>query len=50
MGEKLAGALAAIVGKEHVSDRFVDRLCYSRDCGPDKAGVPAVVVRPSTTE
>ncbi|MEN6368406.1 MAG: FAD-binding oxidoreductase [Thermotogota bacterium] len=50
MGETLASALAAIVGREHVSDRFVDRLCYSRDCGPDKAGVPAVVVRPASTE
>jgi glycolate oxidase len=50
MRENVAAALAAIVGPEHVSDRRVDRLCYSRDCGPDKAGIPSVVVRPATTE
>jgi FAD/FMN-containing dehydrogenase len=50
MRENVATALAAIVGPEHVSDRLVDRLCYSRDCGPDKAGIPGVVVRPATTE
>ncbi|MCK5828045.1 FAD-binding oxidoreductase, partial [Candidatus Bipolaricaulota bacterium] len=44
------GALAAIVGDEHVSDRMADRICYSKDCGPDKAGIPAVVVRPKSTE
>jgi len=50
MHEDLRGAMARIVGEENVSDRFVDRLCYSRDCGPDPAGIPAIVVRPGSTE
>ncbi len=50
MEDRLTSGLAAIVGEANVSDRLVDRLCYSRDCGPDKAGVPAVVVRPASTE
>ncbi len=41
-------ALAEIVGAAHVTDAPVDRICYSRDCGPDPAGVPAVVVRPGS--
>ena len=50
MSEQLKVALAAIVGEENVSDRQVDRLCYSRDCGPDPAGIPAAVVRPASTD
>ncbi len=50
MLETLSGKLAGIVGAKHVTDSLVDRVCYSRDCGPDKAGVPAVVVRPGSTE
>ena len=50
MGHDVREALAAIVGDKHVSDRMADRICYSRDCGPDKAGIPAVVVRPNSTE
>ena len=50
MGLELREALAAIVGEANVTDRLADRICYSRDCGPDKAGIPAVVVRPDSTE
>src|SRR5512137_1476410 len=50
MREDLTKAMAEIVGKDNVSDRLVDRICYSRDCGPDPAGTPAVIVRPSSTE
>lgn len=41
--------LAAICGPEYVSDRLVDRICHTRDCGPNPGGVPAVIVRPRTT-
>ena len=50
MGHDLRDALARIVGEKYVSDRMADRLCYSRDCGPDKAGIPAAIVRPESTE
>jgi FAD/FMN-containing dehydrogenase len=50
MRSDVASALAGMVGEKNVSDRLVDRLCYSRDCGPDKAGIPAVIVRPGSTE
>jgi len=50
MGSDVRAALAEIVGEANVSDKLADRLCYSRDCGPDKAGIPAVVVRPESTE
>jgi FAD/FMN-containing dehydrogenase len=50
MGSDAREAMAAIVGEKNVSDRMADRLCYSRDCGPDKAGIPAMVVRPGSTE
>ncbi|MFC2082941.1 FAD-binding oxidoreductase [Candidatus Bipolaricaulota bacterium] len=43
-------ALTKIVGAQYVSDRMADRVCYSQDCGPDKAGIPAVIVRPDSTE
>ena len=42
--------LAALCGQEYVSDRLVDRICHTRDCGPNPGGVPAVVVRPRSTE
>ena len=45
MPSQIRKALAKIVGDAHVSDVLVDRICYSRDCGPDRAGVPAAVVR-----
>jgi len=50
MANELREAMATIVGAAHVSDRMADRICYSRDCGPDKAGIPAIVVRPKSTE
>jgi FAD/FMN-containing dehydrogenase len=50
MGPELRNALSDIVGEAHVSDRMADRICYSRDCGPDEAGIPAVIVRPESTE
>ena len=50
MLENLGGKLAEIVGAEHVTDSLVDRVCYSRDCGPDRAGIPALVVQPGSTE
>ena len=52
------GALAAIVGKDNVSNDIVVRQCYSRDPLPtvtlrklkrDKCTVPDIVVLPSTT-
>lgn len=46
----LVDDLAAIVGREYVSDELVDRICHTRDCGPNPGGLPAVVVRPRTTE
>jgi glycolate oxidase len=50
MDHDVRKALATVVGEAHVSDRMADRLCYSRDCGPDQAGIPAVIVRPGSTE
>ncbi len=50
MCNELRGALAEIVGDAHVSDALVDRICYTRDCGPDRAGIPGAVVRPGTTD
>ena len=50
MGHDVKAALSAIVGDRYVSDRLADRICYSQDCGPDKAGIPAIVVRPESTE
>ena len=50
MDKNIKESLAAIVGERYVSDHMVDRICYSRDCGPDKAGVPDAVVRPGSTE
>jgi len=50
MGSDVRAALAAIVGEANVSDKLADRLCYSRDCGPDLAGIPAVIVRPESTK
>jgi len=50
MDKNIKQALAAIVGEQHVSDSVADRICYSRDCGPDKADLPDVVVRPGSTE
>ncbi len=50
MGLELRAELANIVGDANVTDRLADRICYSRDCGPDDAGIPAVVVRPESTE
>jgi glycolate oxidase len=47
---ELVGSLAAICGAEYVSDKLVDRICHTRDCGPTPGGVPAVIVRPRTTE
>ena len=46
----LTKELSAICGSEYVSDKLVDRLCHTRDCGPTPGGVPAVVVRPRSTE
>lgn len=42
--------LTAICGPERVSDKMVDRMCYTRDCGPSPGGVPGYVVRPISTE
>ena len=50
MHRDIKGKLAAIVGERYVTASMVDRICYSRDCGPDKAGIPDVVVRPGSTE
>lgn len=50
MSSSARDALAAIVGEGNVSDILVDRICYSRDCGPDRAGIPGLVVRPGRTE
>jgi glycolate oxidase len=41
--------LTAVVGPQYVSDKLVDRICHTRDCGPTPGGVPAVVVRPRST-
>ena len=43
-------ALTDIVSERYVTDSMADRICYSRDCGPDKAGIPGCVVRPGSTE
>jgi FAD/FMN-containing dehydrogenase len=42
--------LTAVCGPERVSDKLVDRICYTRDCGPSPGGVPGYVVRPVSTE
>ncbi len=47
---KILSELASIVGKTNVTDDLIDRLCYSRDCGPDKAGIPELVVRPTSAQ
>jgi FAD/FMN-containing dehydrogenase len=49
MTDELVSRLIAICGAEHVSDKMVDRICYTRDCGPTPGGIPAVVVRPEST-
>ena len=46
----LVEELAAICGTQSVSDKLVDRICHTRDCGPTPGGIPAVVVRPRTTQ
>ena len=46
----LTERLAAICGAEYVSDKLVDRICHTRDCGPTPGGIPAVIARPRTTE
>ncbi len=47
---ELTQDLISICGAEYVSDKRVDCLCHTRDAGPTPGGVPAVVVRPRTTE
>ncbi len=42
--------LEAICGPGYVSDKLVDRICHTRDCGPTPGGVPDVVVRPRSTQ
>jgi FAD/FMN-containing dehydrogenase len=47
---RLTERLQEICEPRRVSDRMADRICHTRDCGPSPGGVPAVVVRPRTTE
>jgi FAD/FMN-containing dehydrogenase len=42
--------LVAICGPDRVSDKLADRICHTRDCGPSPGGLPAYVVRPTTTQ
>jgi len=42
--------LVAVCGSTRVSDKLVDRICYTRDCGPSPGGVPGYIVRPLTTD
>ena len=50
MSNNLKKELEKIVGPENVCDEMVERICYSRDCGPDKAGIPDIIVKPGNTE
>jgi FAD/FMN-containing dehydrogenase len=47
---ELKQQLEKLVGAENVCDEMAERICYSRDCGPDKAGIPDIVVKPGSTE
>jgi hypothetical protein len=46
---EILSELASIVGRANVTNDLTDRICYSRDCGPDKGGIPELVVRPTST-
>jgi len=46
----LLESLTAVCGAERVSDKLVDRICYTRDCGPSPGGIPDYIVRPTSTE
>jgi FAD/FMN-containing dehydrogenase len=50
MNYDLLALLTSIVGKENLSVNMADRICYTRDRGPDPGCIPAAVVRPRTTE
>lgn len=47
---QLMGRLVAICGPDRVSDKLADRICHTRDCGPSPGGLPAYIVRPTSTE
>ena len=47
---ELKKQLEKLVGVENVCDEMAERICYSRDCGPDKAGIPDIIVKPGSTE
>ena len=42
--------LTAVCGAARVSNKMVDRICYTRDSGPSPGGVPDYVVRPLTVQ
>lgn len=48
--QELLTRLQDICGKEHVSNKLVDRMTYRRDCGPTPGGVPEYIVRPEDTK
>ncbi len=47
---ELTERLKEICEPRRVSDRPADRICHTRDCGPSPGGMPAVVVRPQSSE
>lgn len=47
---ELKEQLVKLLGSDNVCDEMAERICYSRDCGPDKAGIPDIVVKPGNTE
>ena len=47
---ELKQQLEKLLGAENVCDEMAERICYSRDCGPDKAGIPDIVVKPGSAE
>ena len=50
MNDSLLALLTSIVGKGNFSANMADRICYTRDRGPDPGGIPDAVVRLRTTE